>query len=330
MNTISRPVVVGIDPNGTSDLALDWAAIEAVRRGRPLHIVHAYAPLTYPAIRPGMTPGGIAGLDDSAKEVATQVVTISAERVRSAHPHLLVEAFTRSGPPGTTLIDASHDAELVVVGARGRGAVKGMVFGSVSIHLCAHAHAPVVVVHEAASRSITDARVVVGVDGSETSQAALAFGFAQASSRGVGLTVVHTWQVDGVEGTAASLAWSVDWAQLGEEERSVVAEALAGFGELYPDVDVRRHVTQGSPIEELGRLSQGACLLVVGTRGRGTVAGWLKGSVSQSVLRAAHCPVAVVHPTPCADTDPDPSQGHGERHARYLAYRRSESGLATY
>jgi nucleotide-binding universal stress UspA family protein len=184
--------------------------------------------------------------------------------------------------------------------------------------VCAHSQAPVVVVHEAPSHTIPDARVIVGVDGSRTSQAALAFAFGQASSRGVGLTAVHTWQVDGFEAAAASLAGSVDWAQVGAEERSVVAEALAGFGEQYPEVDVRRHVPQGHPVEELGRLSENACLLVVGTRGRGTVSGWLKGSVSQAVLRTARCPVAVVHPTSIEETHPTESGGSGNGHGSLL------------
>ena len=315
MNTSGSHVVVGIDRSGTSDLALDWAATEAARLGLPLMIVHAYSPPTYPAMGPGVPPGGaVGGQGETLKDVAVQVTSEYADRVRAAHPDLHLEVFTRSGSPGSILVDASRDAELVVVGARGLGAVKGLLFGSVSVHVCAHSHAPVVVVHEAASHTLPDTRVVVGVDGSETSQAALAFAFAQAASRGVGLTVVHTWQVDGVEGASASLVWSVDWAQLGEQERSVVAEALAGFGEQYPDVDVRRHVAQGHPAEELARLSENACLLVVGTRGRGTVSGWLKGSVSQAVLRAAHCPVAVVHPMRTEDVHPTGRRDGSKRH----------------
>ena len=320
MNPISRPIIVGVDLSGTSDLALDWAAAEAARRAAPLVVVHAYSPPPYPAMRAG-APGGtaITGLDETFKNVAERAVAAGADRARTAHPGLAVQTIIRLGLPGMILVEASSDAEMVVVGARGLGAVKGILFGSVSTHVCAHAHAPVIVVQEAASHTITDARVVVGVDGSETSHAALAFAFAQASSRGVGLTAVHTWLVDGVEGASASLTWSVDGAQLEEQERSVAAEALAGFGEQYPDVDVRRHVAQGHPAAELGRLSENAALLVVGTRGRGTVSGWLKGSVSQAALRAARCPVAVVHAETPEDSHTNERQGGGrERHGLHL------------
>jgi nucleotide-binding universal stress UspA family protein len=113
---------------------------------------------------------------------------------------------------------------------------------------------------------------------------------------------VQTWQLDAVEGAAASMVWSLDWEQLGEQERSLVAETIAGFGQQYPTVDVRRDVAQGHPVAELTRQSQNACLLVVGTRGGGALSGWVKGSVSQAIVRGAHCPVAVVHPA-----DPDAS-----------------------
>lgn len=297
MDSTHRPIVVGIDLSEPSELALQWAAEEAARRPCPLVVVHTYSIPAYPAVRAGV-PGGtvVTDLDDSFRESAIRATTEAAQRIRSAHPGLDVSMQTGAGSPGEALVGASGDAALVVVGARGLGAFRGLLMGSVSTHVCAHSHCPVVVVHETASRSLPDARVVVGIDGSEISQAALAFAFEEAALRDVGLTVVHTWQLDAVEGASASMAWSVDWEQLGEQERSVLAEAVAGFAEQYPTVDVRRDVARGHPVEELGRQSENACLLVVGTRGRGAVSGWVKGSVSQAVVRAARCPVAVVHP----------------------------------
>ncbi|GAB3082841.1 universal stress protein [Phycicoccus sp. Root563] len=317
MDTNHRTVVVGIDLSHTSELALEWAAVEAARSRCRLLVVHAYSLPTYPAVRAGV-PGGtvVTDLDDSVRRAAVDAATQAAARVRSAHPGLEVAVETGAGSPGEALVGASRDAALVVVGARGLGPLRGLLMGSVSTHVCAHAHSPVVVVHEAATRSVPDARVVVGVDGTETSVAALAFAFEQAASRGVGITVVHTWQLDAVEGASASMAWSVDWEQAGEQERSVTSEALAGFGEQYPDVDVRRSVVQGHPVEELARLSENACLLVVGTRGRGVVSGWVKGSVSQAVVRAAHCPVAVVHPSGSEASEEHQRHGHSPRGIR--------------
>ncbi len=309
MDTSHRTIVVGIDLSDASDLALEWAGQEAERSGCRLTLVHTYSLPMYPTARAGV-PGGtvVTDLDDSVRESAIAATTHAAERLHGAHPGVDVSVQTGAGSPGEALVQASTDAVLVVVGSRGLGAFRGLLMGSVSTHVCAHAHCPVVVVHERPSQSLQDARVVVGVDGTEISTEALAFAFEQAASRGVGLTVVHTWQLEAVEGASAAVAWSVDWEQAGEQERSVVAEAIAGFGEQYPTVDVRRDVAQGHPVEELERQSENACLLVVGTRGRGVVSGWVKGSVSQAIVRAAHCPVAVVHPP-----EPDPSAPEGRR-----------------
>jgi nucleotide-binding universal stress UspA family protein len=307
MDTTDRPVIVGIDLSGTSDLALEWAAVEASRRHRPLVVLHTYSAVGYPTVRAGVPGAPLPpDLDRAFRETAIEACSEAAEKVRAHHPGLAVSTVTSTGSPGEAIVDASKEAALVVVGARGLGAVRGMVLGSVSTHVAAHAHCPVVVVREAPTHTLADARVVVGVDGSEVSAAAIRFAFEQADSRGVGLTVAHTWQLDSIEGAAASMAWTVDTDEISEEERSVVAEAVAGFADQYPSVDVRRVVTQGHPVHELARLSENAALLVVGTRGRGAVSGWLAGSVSQSLVRAAHCPVAIVHP--------DPESAHAAHH----------------
>ncbi len=151
---------------------------------------------------------------------------------------------------------------------------------------------PVVVVHD--TPATTGAPVVVGVDGSALSTNAIAYAYGQASSRGVSLTVVHGWWLENVEGTASSAQWSANWEKFAAEEQALVAESLAGWQEKYPDVEVRRHSVRGLPIEALVRQSENACLVVVGTRGRGGFAGLLLGSVSQGVMHRAHCPVAIV------------------------------------
>jgi nucleotide-binding universal stress UspA family protein len=214
--------------------------------------------------------------------------------------------------PGAAIVEASTMAGLVVLGARGLGRVRGTLMGSVSSHVTPRAHCPVVVVREAPSRSLSDLRVVVGVDGATDSTDALRFAFEAAARRGTGLTVVHTWDLD-VDTTSAALAWSVDWQQVDEQERSLVAESVAGFAAEYPTVDVRRHVVQGHPVAELVRQSENAALLVLGTRGRGSVKGLVLGSVSQGVLHDARCPVAVI-----ASSDHGSSTRNSGRHAFHL------------
>lgn len=81
---------------------------------------------------------------------------------------------------------------------------------------------------------------------------------------------------------------------LAQAEEAVMAEALAGRRERYPEVSVEPRVTRGGTREALIEASSTAQLLVVGARGRGGFAGLLLGSVSQAMVHHAHCPVAVV------------------------------------
>ena len=75
-----------------------------------------------------------------------------------------------------------------------------------------------------------------------------------------------------------------------------LAERLAGWGQKYPQVTVRRHAVRDGAAHALVELSRGAQLVVVGSRGRGNATGLLLGSVSHGVLHGAHCPVAIVRP----------------------------------
>ncbi len=302
-----RPVVVGVDGSSHASLALDWAATEAALRGAPLEVLRAFSP-DYPAARSAGPGEPVPHQPSSAIQAAAEDSCAEAvARVRAAHPTLAVTGRTLPEDPGAALVDASTTAGLVVIGARGLGRVRGMLVGSVSSYVTPRAHCPVVVVREAPSRSLPDLRVVVGVDGTTDSTAALRFAFEAAARRGSGLTVVHTWDLD-VDTTAAALAWSVDSQQADEQERSLVAEAVAGFAAEYPTVDVRRHVVRGHPVAELVRESENAALLVVGTRGRGSVKGMVLGSVSQKVLHDARCPVAVI-----TSSEDDPSTAPAPR-----------------
>jgi len=137
-------------------------------------------------------------------------------------------------------------------------------------------------------------RIVVGVDGSEASQPALAYGFAYADSTGSTLTAVHTWWWEPLEGVSLGEPWIGDWTEIANQEAALVSEILGGYSEKYPDVRVRRHVVRGDPVVELLEQSRDASLLVVGSRGRGGFIGLLLGSVSRRVLKRATCPVAVV------------------------------------
>jgi nucleotide-binding universal stress UspA family protein len=279
-------VVVGVDGSPSSDLALDWAVAECARRGLPLHIIHAF-PDGYPMANIGMG-SAIGSLRQNADRVRTEAVA----HAHRASPELAITCGDPAPGPASALVVASETADTVVVGSSGRSA-GGLLLRSISVQVASHARAPVVVVHDASAP--VGSPVVVGVDGLALSKNAIGYAYAQASSRGVGLTVVHGWWLEYVEGTSASAIWSVDWQEFAEKEQALVAESLSGWREKYPDVEVRRHSVRGLPVEALARQSENACLVVVGTRGRTGLSELLLGSVSQGVMHAAHCPVAIVH-----------------------------------
>jgi len=282
-------ITVGIDGSACAGLALDWAVAEATRRRLPVHIVHAFS-YQYPMT----SQGGMGFVIEGVRETAEDLCQKAVDGVRTTHPDLSVTREVSTAGAASALVDASRTSHTVAVGARGVSAARGVLLGSVSTQVAAHSHCPVVVIHGGQQAPADNAPVVVGVDGSALSMNAIAYAFEEASSRGVGVTAVHAWWLDYVEGASASAIWTVDWKAMAQEENALVAESLAGWQEKYPDVAITRHSVQGHPVEALVRQSEEACLVVVGSRGRGGFRGLLLGSVSQGVVHRAQCPVAII------------------------------------
>ncbi|GAA0904948.1 universal stress protein [Pseudonocardia zijingensis] len=287
-------VVVGVDGSEPARRAVRWAAQEAVRRGLPLRVVMAFEWMSG-------QPVGLAALGDRYRDVmldtARRQLTEAAQLAEHEQPALEVQQQLVVGYPIPVLSAEAEHAELVVIGDRGVGGVAGLLLGSVAVALASRAECPVVVVRGEAEVPDPAAPVVVGVDGSPISEAALAFAFEAAAARKVPLVAVHTWWDLIVDPTMAPL---LDWDAIENDEREVLAERLAGWAEKYPDVHVQRLVSRDRPAHALVEQSLRAQLLVVGSRGRGGLAGLVLGSVSNAVLHRAHCPVAVVRPEPGA------------------------------
>lgn len=303
--TPAGSIAVGVDGSACAGLALDWAAEEATRRTLPLHIVHAFS-YQYP-----MTSAGMGFVIEGVREIAEELCQKAVAHVNTTHPDLTVTWDVSTYGAASALVDASKVAHTVVVGARGVGATRSALLGSVSTQVASHSRCPVVVIHENQPTPTADSPVVVGVDGSAVSMNAIAYAFDAAATRGVGLTAVHAWWLDYVEGASASAIWTVDWQNMAQEENALVAESLAGWQEKYPDVEITRHSTHGHPVEAVVRQSENACLVVLGSRGRGGFRGLLLGSVSQGVVHRAHCPVAIVRaPRDHRQGDGDTAEHH--------------------
>jgi nucleotide-binding universal stress UspA family protein len=134
-------VVVGVDGSDESVAALKWAAAYAAATGATISALMAWH---YPAAV-GPAPVGVAP-EEITDEVRTSMTEALSKAVAEGAPGLEVQQKIRYGHPAQVLVDASADADLLVVGSRGHGAFTGMLVGSVSIHCVTNAHCPVVVV----------------------------------------------------------------------------------------------------------------------------------------------------------------------------------------
>ncbi|MFC0432007.1 universal stress protein [Kutzneria buriramensis] len=289
-NLAGRHIVAGVDGSESALDAVRWAADEAARRRMSLRLVHAVEVST-------IAYGGAFGLPKDFFEALRQsgraYLDAAVSAVGKLHPDLTVTTELIDGSPIPVLVDASEHAAMIALGSRGLGGFTGILTGSTAIATIARAHCPVVVVR--GDRPDPAGPVVVGVDGSPTSESALAWAYEEASFRGVELVAVHGWTEFASENSYAfARQFVVDWDVVETRQDEQLAERLAGYGEKFPDVTVRRIVEGGRARQLLLDHARGAQLVVVGSRGRGELGGLLLGSTSQALIHHAPCPVLVV------------------------------------
>ena len=287
------PIVAATDGSAVSDAAVAWAAQTAARRRAPLTIVNSS---TLPMIDGSMvtfTQNDYDGVRADGEAILQEAAQIAKSAVGDAteidlHTELIAEAIT------PVLLERSEDAQLLVLGSSGKGAIARTLIGSVSSAVTRHAQCSVAVIKDETVEAVTGraGAVVVGVDGSENSAPAVAAAFAEASARGADLVAVHAW----TEGSQFRFP-DLTFPSVAIEEEAVLATALAGWRPEYPDVTVRKVLVRDRPTEHLLEESEKAQLVVVGTRGRGGFAGLLLGSTSQAVLNTVACPVLIARAT---------------------------------
>jgi nucleotide-binding universal stress UspA family protein len=142
--TGTRPgrIVVGVDGSPSSAQALQWAVGQARLTGAEVHAVIAWLPPTVYAWGPAL-PDEVDWADDCATALDQTIKeTLDGADADTIHRHVV------RGHPAQALLDEAADADLLVVGCRGHGGFTGMLLGSVSQHVIAHAPCPVLVVHD--------------------------------------------------------------------------------------------------------------------------------------------------------------------------------------
>ncbi|WP_305094134.1 universal stress protein [Prescottella sp. R16] len=287
----ANSVVVGVDGSDAAHDAVVWATRMCAARNLTLRLVHAlnFSPYTY-----GAPYLDVAGIYDWMEVQGKDILTAAAETARrvSADVRISTEISTMGG--ARWLVSLSEDSRALVLGASGSGAAGGI--GSTAVGAASHGVCPVVVVHRRDGEVPDSGPVVVGIDGSPTSERATAVAFEEAALRGVPLVAIHAWS-DTPHGTLAGGRNAIrDPRAFEDAEHEVLSERLAGWCERYPDVEVRRELYIDGPRTHLIAWSQKAQLVVVGSRGRGGFRGLLLGSTSNELVQKAQCPVMVVRP----------------------------------
>jgi nucleotide-binding universal stress UspA family protein len=271
-------VVVGVDGTEQALRAVDWAAEQASLEGRPLVVVHVVSDTELQATAWAGVTWVVTSTVEEVMAVARNLTDQAAARARSHHPDLVVECHTARADVRRELLELSTSAAMLVLGSRGRGTVSSALLGSVGAHLARYAGCPLVICRPGHPGRVRDG-VVVAADGTPGSLPVLEHAFRQASLRRLPLTVVHC------------LGVADDQA----EERRVLAESLAGFGEKFPDVHVETRLEAGLVEDVLtGRGGRTHDLVVVGRHPVDTLGRRMSHPNATAVLEHTDATVAVV------------------------------------
>lgn len=281
-------VVVGVDGSDTALGAAEWAAQFAAAHALPLTLLHAIPRFDW----------HFASVDPPAHDEGTgdRVLDAAETAMRSAHPDLAIRPQAVKGAVATVLAEASNSARVLVVGT---GAADNRALGSHAVKIAHRAACPLVVWRKpVAKRTGKPLPVVVGVDESDGSARALAEAFEISKAMHAPLTVVHMWEIGQAVGMGdLGGAGNMDWQlleMLESQQRRRMDELIAPLARKYPNAHVAKVFQDISPAKGLADLSRTAQLVVVGSHGRGKLADSIIGSVSQTVIHHAECPVLVV------------------------------------
>jgi nucleotide-binding universal stress UspA family protein len=277
-------IVIGTDGSPSAAAALRWGAREGKARGLPVTALMAW---DYLGQEGGFDPGYN---EMAAKERLTAAVEAALGDTGTTGVDIGMKVV--NDLPARALLAASQEADLVVVGARGLGGFRRLALGSVSDQVLHYSGCPVAIVRPSADELAgRPERIVVGLDGSEGSQAAFRWALDEARARQAPVRLLHAWQ-PAIVGGDKFLPTRPDADAMAEVARHLVDAAVAAEdteGVTVEQVEVRGAVTEAM----LGEAAD-ASLVVVGSRGRGGFAGLLLGSVSQQLARHSATPVVVV------------------------------------
>jgi len=282
-------IVVGTDGTESSRAAVDWSAREAARRRAVLKIVHVFD-WEWASARFDSAAEYLGVAEQLAQAVTATAVT----RAEVVAPSITIEAEGLVGNPAPRLLETAADADLIVLGNRGRGGFASLLLGSVSQRVATHSPCPVVVVR--GRGDVTDGPVAVGVDDSDAAEHVLQTAFQAAADRGTGLAVIRTYLPPAPLTFGDIPPAVVDTETEDGAVRAEVEELLAAWQQKFPQVPTEVLISHDSPASVLVGVSRGAQLVIVGSRGRGSITSALLGSTGVQLLHHAECPVWIARP----------------------------------
>lgn len=278
--------MVGMDGSSGAAEALRWAVQEARLRDCRVSAVLVWDE-SVPQV--GLTAEVVPA--DSAAEAAVALDGFVSGALGHS-PDVSVDQCVVHGDPVDALLEASHQSDLLVVGARGLSTLRGLLLGSVS-QRCLHESAtPVVVVRDVPAPPTGSQRIVVGVDGSETSVRALAWALDEARRRHAVVEVVHTWHLPYLGGYPYAVP--IDTAIFQDEAVALVEHLIADADTSGLPGPIIRTIAADGAVQAVLDAAKDADLVVIGSRGLGGFRGMAFGSVSHAVTHHSPCPVVVI------------------------------------
>ncbi|GAA2009306.1 universal stress protein [Catenulispora subtropica] len=284
-------VVVGYDRSPSSERALTEAGREAAWRGATVSVVHAFHYVSAPSPMFYVPTDLEVALKDAAEGAATEGMNL----LRDRYPGMTVDSEVIAGPAADGIAEAARDADLLVLGNRGRGGFAGLLLGSVSLRALGHARCPTMIVRGTPREPL--GTIVLALDAEDSAAELLECAFAEASRRDARLRVVNAWDLDWGSAARAELDDEVERAKARAmaEVETALEELLAPYRDKYPGVRVNAEVVAGTPGAVLTEATTHADLAVVGAHRRGDGhPGMRLGPVTQTLLHHADCPVVVV------------------------------------
>jgi len=266
-------IVVGIDTEAASQVAVDWVIRRASREPAEIRLVKSFDMLID-------APLGDAALLERTKA-----------RIEDAVPGATVTTALIDGSIMEALVGQSASADLVVVGYHRRHPVLSVLTGALPARFAARSHCATVIVPE--DWEPRDGGVVLGVGDDDAAATAVEFAVREAQHPRRALEVVHSWQLPTPSWDAVgALVASAD--DLHDAHRDILAGVVGRLRDANPALDIRETLAEGPAAASLLDAAEDAELIVIGTHRRGLASGLLLGSTAVDLLPRSRVPVCVV------------------------------------